>query len=105
MQCYIAKIQQTQNKCIEEGKAEGKTEIYHAWYADCQRRKQDAMENGMTFLDPLPPKPDTFKQLAGHGDPALQCLVVFLTKSTSISEKLCTSEWHFETLTLILQIY
>lgn len=51
---------------IEQGKAEGieqgKAEIYQAWYADWERRKQDALDKGIPFNDPPPPKPDDIKE-------------------------------------------
>ena len=47
---------------IEQGKAEGieqgKDEIYRAWYADWERRKQAAAEKGIPFDDPPPPNPN-----------------------------------------------
>ena len=65
---YTAKIQEALDKgkaegivegIIEgkaEGKVEGKAEIYQAWYADWERRKQEALEKGLPFSDPPPPK-------------------------------------------------
>lgn len=51
---YTHKIQQA----LAEGKVEGKAEVYRAWYADWQRRKQEASEKGIPFNDPPPPNPD-----------------------------------------------
>ena len=46
---------------IEQGKVEGieqgKDEMYRAWYADWQRRRQAAAEKGIPFDDPPPPNP------------------------------------------------
>ncbi len=55
---YTAKIQQA----LDKGKAEGKVEIYHAWYADWERRKQEALEKDIPFDDPPPPKPEDIKE-------------------------------------------
>ena len=41
-----------------EGKAEGKTEVYRAWHADWERRRQAAAEKGIPFDEPPPPKPE-----------------------------------------------
>ena len=59
---YTAKIQQALDKGKAEGKAEGKVEIYHAWYADWERRKKEALEKGIPFNDPPPPKPEDVKE-------------------------------------------
>ncbi len=63
---YTAQIHQALDKGKAEGKAEGKVEgkveIYHAWYADWERRKQEALEKGLPFNDPPPPKPEDFKE-------------------------------------------
>ena len=49
-------------RLIEQGKAEGieqgKDEIYRAWYADWERRKQTAEEKGIPFDDPPPSNPN-----------------------------------------------
>jgi len=41
-----------------EGKVEGKTEVYRAWHADWERRRQAAAEKGIPFDEPPPPKPE-----------------------------------------------
>ena len=41
-----------------EGKIEGKTEVYRAWHADWERRRQAAAEKGVPFDEPPPPKPE-----------------------------------------------
>ena len=41
-----------------EGIEQGKDEIYRAWYADWERRKQAAAEKGIPFDDPPPPNPN-----------------------------------------------
>ena len=55
-------IEQGKAEGIEQGKAEGieqgKDEIYRAWYADWERRRQAAAEKGIPFDDPPPPNPD-----------------------------------------------
>ena len=55
-------IEQGKVEGIEQGKAEGieqgKDEIYRAWYADWERRKQAAAEKGIPFDDPPPPNPN-----------------------------------------------
>jgi len=43
---------------ITQGKAEGKTEVYRAWHADWERRRQAASEKGIPFDEPPPPKPE-----------------------------------------------
>ena len=45
-------------KALEQGIEQGKSEIYRAWYADWERRKQAAAEKGIPFDDPPPPNPD-----------------------------------------------
>lgn len=40
-----------------EGKAEGKAEVYQAWRADWERRRQEADAKGIPFNDPPPPDP------------------------------------------------
>ena len=55
-------IEQGKAEGIEQGKAEGieqgKDEIYRAWYADWERRKQTAEEKGIPFDDPPPSNPN-----------------------------------------------
>ena len=51
---YTAKIQEA----FDKGKAEGIAKIYQAWYADWERRKKEALEKGLPFSDPPPPKPE-----------------------------------------------
>ena len=55
-------IEQGKTEGIEQGKAEGieqgKDEIYRAWYADWESRRQAAAEKGIPFDDPPPPNPN-----------------------------------------------
>lgn len=51
---YTSKIQQA----IEQGIEQGKAEIYRAWYADWEKRKQAAEEKGTPFDEPPPPNPE-----------------------------------------------
>ena len=55
-------IEQGKAEGIAQGKLEGieqgKDEIYRAWYADWERRKQAAAEKGIPFDDPPPPNPN-----------------------------------------------
>ena len=59
---YTYLIQKATEQGIEQGKAEGieqgKDEIYRAWYADWERRRQTASEKGIPFDDPPPPNPN-----------------------------------------------
>ena len=59
---YMYMIQKATEQGKAEGKAEGieqgKDEIYRAWYADWERRKQAAAEKGIPFDDPPPPNPN-----------------------------------------------
>ena len=63
---YTSKIQQALAQGKVEGKVEGKTEginqgraeIYRAWYADWEKRKQEAAEKGIPFNEPPPYNPD-----------------------------------------------
>ena len=67
---YMYMIQKATEQGIEQGKLEGKAEgkaegieqgkdeIYRAWYADWERRKQAAAEKGIPFDDPPPPNPN-----------------------------------------------
>ena len=63
---YTTKIQQALEQGKAEGKAEGieqgieqgRAEIYRAWYADWQKRKQAATEKGIPFDEPPPPTPN-----------------------------------------------
>ena len=43
---------------IEQGIARGRDEVYQAWYADWERRRQEATEKGVPFNEPPPPKPE-----------------------------------------------
>ena len=47
---------------IAQGKVEGKAEIYRAWHADWERRRQAAAEKGIPFNEPPPPKPEDINQ-------------------------------------------
>ena len=51
-------IAQGIEKAIAQGIEQGKDEIYRAWYADWERRKQAAAEKGIPFDDPPPPNPN-----------------------------------------------
>ena len=67
---YTSKIQQALEKGkaegiqqgIEQGKAEGRTEgraeVYRAWYAEWEKRKQEADEKGIPFNEPPPHNPN-----------------------------------------------
>ena len=43
---------------ITQGIAQGKAEVYRAWHADWERRRQAAAEKGIPFDEPPPPKPE-----------------------------------------------
>lgn len=45
-----------------EGKVEGKAEVYQAWHADWERRRQAAAEKGIPFNEPPPPKPEDINE-------------------------------------------
>ena len=45
-----------------EGKVEGKAEIYRAWHADWEKRRQAAAEKGIPFNEPPPPKPEDINE-------------------------------------------
>ncbi len=46
------------NKRFNEGKAEGKLEMWEAWMRDWERRRDEAAEQGLEFTEPPPPKPE-----------------------------------------------
>ena len=43
---------------IVQGIAQGKAEVYQAWHANWEKRKQEAEAKGIPFNEPPPPKPD-----------------------------------------------
>ena len=45
------------DKLIKQGIEQGREETYKEWYADWQKRKQAAIEKGLEFNDPPPPRP------------------------------------------------
>ena len=52
------------DKLIKQGIEQGREEVsieweetYKEWYADWEKRKQDAAEKGLEFNDPPPPRP------------------------------------------------
>ena len=47
-------IEQGISKVIEQAKVE----IYRAWHADWEKRRQAAAEKGLPFNDPPPPNPN-----------------------------------------------
>lgn len=51
---YTHKIQQAINQGIEQGRAE----VYRAWYAEWEKRKQEAAEKEIPFNEPPPPNPN-----------------------------------------------
>ena len=51
-------LQKATEQGIEQGIEQGKSEIYRAWYADWEKRRQAAAEKGIPFDDPPPPNPD-----------------------------------------------
>ena len=63
---YTSKIQEAVTKGIEQGIeqgveqgiTQGRDEVYRAWYADWQKRKQEADEKGIPFNEPPPHNPN-----------------------------------------------
>lgn len=53
-QGVVMGIEQAIAKVIQQARVE----IYQAWYADWEKRKQAAIEKGLPFNDPPPPKPN-----------------------------------------------
>ncbi|MYF97629.1 hypothetical protein F4212_00630 [Candidatus Poribacteria bacterium] len=51
---YTHKIQQA----IAQGIEQGRTEVYRAWYAEWEKRKQEAAEKDIPFSEPPPPNPN-----------------------------------------------
>ena len=55
-------IEQGKAQGIEQGRAQGieqgRAEVYRAWHADWEKRKQAAEEKGIPFDEPPPPKPE-----------------------------------------------
>ena len=50
--------QQIYERGLEQGITKGRDEVYRAWYADWERRRQEAAEKGVPFNEPPPPKPE-----------------------------------------------
>ena len=50
-------IEQGLEQGLEQGIEQGKAEVYRAWHADWEKRKQAAEEKGIPFDEP-PPKPE-----------------------------------------------
>ena len=40
---------------IEQGIEQGRAEVYRAWHADWERRREDAEAKGIPFNEPPPP--------------------------------------------------
>ena len=55
---YTAKVQQAHEQGKAEGIEQGREEIYRAWYADWEKRRQAATEKGIPFDEPPPPNPN-----------------------------------------------
>ena len=51
---FTSKIQQA----VEQGITKGRDEVYRAWYADWEKRRQAAATKGIPFNEPSPPKPE-----------------------------------------------
>ena len=66
MLLYFHKIEQAAKQGIEQGIErgitqgieQGRAEVYRAWHADWERRRQAAAEKGIPFDEPPPPKPE-----------------------------------------------
>ena len=43
---------------IAEGIAQGRAEVYRAWHADWEKRRQAAVSKGLPFNEPPPPNPE-----------------------------------------------
>ena len=43
---------------VAQGLAEGRAEVYRAWHADWERRRQEAEAKGIPFNEPPPPNPN-----------------------------------------------
>ena len=51
---YFHKIEQATKQGIEQGRAE----VYSAWHADWEKRRQEAAAKDIPFNEPPPPKPE-----------------------------------------------
>lgn len=51
-------IKQGIEQGIKQGIEQGRIEVYHAWYTEWEKRKQDAAEKGIPFNEPPPPNPN-----------------------------------------------
>ena len=51
-------IEQGIKQGIEQGIAKGRAEVFRAWYADWEKRRQDAASKGIPFNEPPPYNPD-----------------------------------------------
>ena len=50
-------LEQGLERGLEQGITRGRDEVYRAWYADWDRRRQEATEKGIPFNEPPPSKP------------------------------------------------
>ena len=50
-------LQKRFNEGKAEGKAEGRLEMWKAYMRDWERRRDEAVEQGLEFTEPPPPKP------------------------------------------------
>ncbi len=59
---FTSKIEQATKQGIEQGIeqgiAKGRAEVFRAWYANWEKRRQDAASKGIPFNEPPPPNPD-----------------------------------------------
>ena len=55
---YFHKIEQA----TQQGREEGRAEVYSAWHADWERRRQEAAAKGIPFNEPPPPSPNGVKK-------------------------------------------
>ena len=56
-QIYERGLEQGIEQGLEQGITKGRDEVYRAWYADWERRRQEAAEKGVPFNEPPPSKP------------------------------------------------
>ena len=50
-------LQKRFNEGKAEGEAKGKLEMWQAWMRDWERRRDEAVEQGLEFTESPPPKP------------------------------------------------
>ena len=55
---FTHKMEEATAAGIEQGIAEGRAEVYRAWHADWEKRRQAAAEKGLPFNEPPPPNPE-----------------------------------------------